>query len=249
MTAGQALRIEGLSFSYTAAAKTLDDVSLEVAAGTFCVLLGANGAGKTTLYALITRLYNAPAGEIRVQGHDLKRESREALSAIGVVFQRPTLDLDLTVEQNLRYHAALHGVARSQARVKIGAGLSRHGLEGLSGRKINRLSGGQRRRVELARALLHEPSLLLMDEPTVGLDISSRGEFIEHVRTLCRERQVGVLWATHLVDEATGSDQLVVLHEGRVLRTGTVSDVVAATGCDNLGDAFGVVTGTRQSGG
>lgn len=249
MAIGQALRVRGLSFSYNAAAKALDDVSLGVGAGTFCVLLGANGAGKTTLYALITRLYNAPAGEIRVQGHDLRRASRKALSAIGVVFQRPTLDLDLTVEQNLKYHAALHGLSRSQARARIEAGLARHGLEGLAGRRINRLSGGQRRRVELARALLHEPSLLLMDEPTVGLDISSRGEFIEHVRSLCRERQVGVLWATHLVDEATGSDQLVVLHEGRVVKTGTVSDVIAATGCDDLGDAFGVVTGTRQSGG
>lgn len=249
MDTARTLEIEALSFSYTTAAKTLDDVSLEVAAGSFCVLLGANGAGKTTLYALVTRLYNAPAGEIRVEGHSLRREPRRALSSIGVVFQNPTLDLDLTVQQNLQYHAALHGISRSEAREKISAGLSRHGLEEFLDRRVNRLSGGQRRRVELTRALLHEPRLLLMDEPTVGLDISSRREFIDHVRGLCRERQVGVLWATHLVDEAEAVDQLVVLHEGRVLESGVVSEVVAASGADSLGDAFGVITGARQGDG
>ncbi len=209
----------------------------------FTVLLGLNGAGKTTLFALVTRLYHAFCGSIRVFGTDLRRHPGPALSRMGVVFQQPTLDLDLTVEQNLFYHASLHGMTRTQAAGRIAAELERIGLPERRRDRARTLSGGQRRRVELARALLHTPDLLLLDEPTVGLDIESRQFLIEHVRELCRNRDLAVLWATHLIDEADEDSRIIVLHRGRVLACGSSSDVTAASGAPSLQAAFNTLTG------
>ena len=157
---------------------------------------------------------------------------------MGVVFQQSTLDLDLTVAQNMAYHGALHGMARGRARERGMAELERTALAGRAGDRARLLSGGQRRRVELARALVHEPGLLLLDEPTVGLDIESRRGLLAHVRALCAERGLGVLWATHLIDEADADSRVIVLHHGRVLADGTVPEVVAASGAADLRGAF-----------
>jgi ABC-2 type transport system ATP-binding protein len=211
-----ALSVENLSYGF-AARQVLHAVNLSVAAGDFAILLGLNGAGKTTLFALITRLYSARQGRIAVYGHDIEREPLAALARLGVVFQQSTLDLDLTVEQNLYYHAALHGIARAAARPRIEEELERVSLASRARDKVRALSGGQKRRVELARALLHDPSLLLLDEPTVGLDMESRQFLLQHVQSLCRTRALGVLWATHLIDEANGATRVIVLHQGRVL--------------------------------
>jgi ABC-2 type transport system ATP-binding protein len=157
---------------------------------------------------------------------------------MGVVFQQPTLDLDLTVRQNLEYHAALHGMSGAAAAPRIRDELARVGLADRARERVRLLSGGQKRRVELARALVHEPALLLLDEPTAGLDMESRGFLLDHVRRLCRERGLAVLWATHLIDEAGGDASVVVLHKGRVLASGPVADVVAQAGTANLKGAF-----------
>lgn len=197
--------------------RALDGVSLAVAPGDFAILLGLNGAGKTTLFALVTRLYSAREGRIAVFGHDIDRQPLHALARLGVVFQQSTLDLDLTVEQNLHYHAALHGMPRAVAAPRIEEELERVSLSGRKKDRVRSLSGGQKRRVELARALLHEPSLLLLDEPTVGLDMESRHFLLQHVQSLCRTRAMGVLWATHLIDEAQGASRVIIMHHGRVL--------------------------------
>jgi len=214
-----ALAIGGLSHSF-GPRKALDDVSLDVPEGELAVLLGLNGAGKSTLFALTTRLYAHRSGTIRIFGEELNEAPGRALASLGVVFQQPTLDLDLTVEQNLRYHAALHGIARAEATLRIAHELDRVGLADRADEKARRLSGGQRRRVEIARALLHRPKLLLLDEATVGLDVESRRFLIDHVRLLCREQRLAALWATHLLDEAEGADRVIVLHRGKVLATG-----------------------------
>jgi ABC-2 type transport system ATP-binding protein len=218
--------------------KALDDVSFTVGAGHFTVLLGLNGAGKTTLFALATGLYHSRHGSIGVYGHDLRRDNLKALARIGAVFQQSTLDLDLTVEQNMVYHAALHGMARSVATPRIAVELERVGLADRRRDKARQLSGGQRRRVELARALIHEPALLLLDEPTVGLDIESRQFLLDHVRRLCAERGLAVLWATHLIDEADDQSRVVVLHRGKVLAAGAAPDVIRASGEAHLRGAF-----------
>jgi ABC-2 type transport system ATP-binding protein len=225
-----------LSHAFGARA-VLRDVAFDVDAGEFCVLLGLNGAGKTTLFALITRLYDRRQGEIAVFGHDVRSDAIRALADLGVVFQQPTLDLDLTVEQNLLYHAALHGMSPLEAKPRIAEELARARLTDRGRDRVRLLSGGQRRRVELARALVHRPRLLLLDEPTAGLDIESRGFLLNHVRELCGTTGLGVLWATHLIDEAAEA-KIVVLHQGRVLATGTAASLTAAASARDLDDAF-----------
>ena len=221
-----ALRVDGLSYAF-GARQVLHDVSFSVETGDFAVLLGLNGAGKSTLFALITRLYSARQGRISVFGHDVEREPLDSLARLGVVFQQGTLDMDLTVEQNLFYHASLHGFSREDARPRIAEELARVGLVERARDRVRLLSGGQRRRVELARALLHRPSLLLLDEPTVGLDIESRAFLLAHVRQLCATEELGVLWATHLIDEAGDTSRVIVLHQGRVLADAPAAELRA----------------------
>lgn len=236
-----ALEVKDLSFSY-GGRPALAEVGFEIAPGEFVVLLGPNGAGKTTLFSLITRLYEARQGLIRIGGCDLRREPGSALGRLGVVFQQPTLDLDLTVKQNLLYHAALHGIARRPARVRLEAQLRRLGVEDLAGRKARHLSGGQRRRVEIARALLHGPQLLVLDEATVGVDIASRRGIVDHVHRLCAEDGAAVLWATHLIDEVHETDSLIVLDRGILRACGPAAEIAARFGDGSVGTAFEQLT-------
>ena len=209
-----ALDITHLSHAY-GERKALDDVSITVPPSTFAVLLGLNGAGKSTLFSLITRLFSARSGEVHIFGHDLRREPGAALSLLGVVFQARTLDLDLSLAQNLRYHAALHGIGGREARHRAQQLLQHIGLEARARDKARDLSGGQMRRVEIVRALLHKPRLLLLDEPTVGLDIEARADILRHVRSLVSAEGLSTLWATHLIDEVVETDTVIVLHAAR----------------------------------
>lgn len=236
-----ALAVEDLSHGFGKRV-ALDRVSFAVPPAGFTMLLGLNGAGKTTLFSLITRLYTNRTGAIRIFGFDLRRHPTRALARIGVVFQQPTLDLDLSVRQNLRYHGGLHGMRPSDCEARAMEELERIGLADRADEKVRTLSGGQRRRVEIARALLHRPSLLLLDEPTVGLDVEARRHILHHVRTLCREQGLAVLWATHLMDEAEADDTIVVLHQGRLRAAGTIRSLCAATGTATLPDAFASLT-------
>jgi ABC-2 type transport system ATP-binding protein len=237
-----ALEVTGLSHAY-GARRVLHEVSLRVMPGEFTVLLGPNGAGKSTLFALVTRLFDARQGSIRIFGSELRRRPDLALAQLGVVFQQPTLDPDLTLRQNLAYSAALHGIGRAEARARSAEELARVGLEQRADDTVRSLSGGQRRRVEIARALLARPRLLVLDEPTVGLDTASRAFLLNHIRGLCREEGLAVLWATHLIDEVEDSARVVVLHEGRIRTSGTVPEVLVAGHAATLREAFGQLTG------
>ena len=236
-----ALAVEALSHSF-GPRKALDEVGFAIAPGDFTVLLGQNGAGKTTLFSLVTRLYNNRSGAIRVFGYDVREQSSQALARIGVVFQQRTLDLDLTVAQNLYYHAALHGIDRTTARERMEAELTRLELIDRIGDKVRQLSGGQLRRVEIARALMHKPRLLLLDEPTVGLDIGSRQAILDHVRALVHDDGLGLLWATHLIDEVADDDRVIVLHKGKILAQGQVAGVVREAGAEDIRAAFTALT-------
>ena len=241
-TLAPAIAVEGVSHSY-GARKALQDVSLTVPESRFSALLGLNGAGKTTLFSLITRLYDTQIGSIQVMGHGVSQDPGEALRRLGVVFQARTLDMDISVMDNLLYHAALHGIGRREARQRAHAALRDIDLADRAGDQVRKLSGGQMRRVEIARALLHEPRVLVLDEATVGLDVASRSAIMRQVRALVRERGVAVLWATHLLDEVVQGDAVVVLHRGRVLASGDVGDVVAAVGAADMRSAFIALTG------
>ena len=236
-----ALEVSGVSHAY-GRKPVLSDVSFTIPQGHFTVLLGLNGAGKTTLFSLICHLYDTRHGAIRIFGHDITRQPGQALRRLGIVFQARTLDLDLSIYQNLAYHASLHGIDRAAARERIGTLLQQVGMRDRLHDKVRALSGGQMRRVEIVRALLHRPPLLLLDEATVGLDIQSRADILATIRTLVVEEGISVLWATHLIDEVDVRDHVVLLHKGRVLADGRVSDVVSATGAENIGEAFGVLT-------
>ncbi|HEX6708440.1 MAG TPA: ABC transporter ATP-binding protein [Albitalea sp.] len=216
----------------------LDGLSLQLPRGQFVALLGPNGAGKSTLFQLLTGLFSPNAGDIRIAGFDLRRQARAALAQIGVVFQPLSLDLDLSVRRNLRLHADLHGLARATSQSRIAADCGRAGLAADIERPVRELSGGSRRKVELVRALLHRPSLLLMDEATVGLDPKSRRDLLAALHADVAERGTTVLWATHRVDEAEAADRVLVLHRGRLLADGTPSAVTRALGGHTLEDAF-----------
>lgn len=238
------LEVHEVSKSY-GPRKALDHVSVSVQPGEFVALLGPNGAGKSTLFQLLSGLFVADSGTIRVRGQDIRRDPVPVLAGIGVVFQQATLDLDLSVRANLRFHARLHGMRADLAKTRIQEHLARLGLLERADDPARNLSGGNRRKVELARALLHQPAVLLMDEATVGLDPASRVQLLDYVLELRQTQGVGVLWATHLVDEAERADRVVVLHQGRVLAQGTPALLVQQTGTASLEAAFLQLTGGR----
>lgn len=237
-----ALDVAAVSHSY-GQKRALDNVSFAIAPATFSVLLGLNGAGKTTLFSLISHLYDTRQGAIRIFGHDIRHAPGAALRRLGIVFQARTLDLDLSVYQNLSYHASLHGIGKADAKGRIDALLDAVEMTGRLHDKAGSLSGGQMRRIEIARALLHRPPLLLLDEATVGLDVQSRAGILANIRRLVATEGISVFWATHLIDEVDDADDVVVLHQGKLVASGKVGEVVSATGEKELGKAFGVLTG------
>ena len=194
----------------------LDNISLCLKPG-LTMLLGPNGAGKSTLFALITGLQKLTQGSITFDGATLSQSRTSIMAKMGVVFQQSTLDIDLSVKQNLSYFASLHGITTTSALSHIQGLLDELDLTTKLNTKIRNLNGGHRRRVELARCLIHKPSLLLLDEPTVGLDIESRHLILRVVQALAHSQNVSVLWATHLFEEVKHNNNLIVLSKGRVL--------------------------------
>jgi ABC-2 type transport system ATP-binding protein len=176
-------------------------------------------------------------------GNDMTHNAVPALASLGIVFQQPTLDLELSVTANLMFHAGLHGMPRSLAKERIKRELDRLGLADRANSKCGQLSGGNRRRVELARALMHDPALLLMDEATVGLDPGSRAELMSLLHSMRKERPIAVLWSTHLCEEVENADRIIVLHKGHIMRDTTPSELLSSTGQKTIEDAFLSLTG------
>ena len=212
-----------LAFYYGKKA-AIDGLNLSINNG-FNVLLGPNGAGKSTLFSMLTGLYQATSGDIKINGYDFSHHRSQIMQSMGVVFQQSTLDLDLSVKQNLSYYAALHGISSSQALENISDILFQLQLTPRLNDKVRSLNGGHRRRVEIARALIHQPKVLLLDEATVGLDIDSRKMITEYVRQLSQQLGICVLWATHLIDEISADDQLIIIDEGKIQTQGVSGEL------------------------
>jgi ABC-2 type transport system ATP-binding protein len=240
-----AVQLRGLTKRY-GARTAVDGLSLTIDRGSFVALLGPNGAGKSTLFQMLTGLFAADAGDAWIAGHSIRTQPVAALAALGVVFQQSALDLDLSVERNLRFHAALHGLPRKLADERIAQGCAALGLDKDRARAVRELSGGNRRKVELVRALLHRPAVLLMDEASVGLDPASRRDLLAALRADVAARGTAVLWATHLVEEAEQADRVLVLHQGKLLADGTPEGVTRQFGAATLEAGFVQCTTTKK---
>lgn len=241
-----AISIRDVSFVYgngSTQPKALDKVSFNVDVGCFKVLMGVNGAGKSTLFSLLSYLFACRQGQIDIFGDNINQRPMAALKHLGVVFQQQTLEPGLSILQNLQYYAALQGLSKSHTAQRIEQLLALVSLSAQARQTVAKLSGGQKRRVELARALIHSPRLLLMDEATVGLDVKSRYDFIATIRKLCSEQQVSVLWATHLVDEILDDDAVAILHQGRILADDRAAAIIKAEESDSIQTAFLKITG------
>ncbi len=216
----------------------LNNVSLKFKPGEFITLLGPNGAGKSTLFSILSGMLSPDEGDCIINGNSIKYEPVMALKSLGIVFQQSTIDNELTVLENLIFHARLHGLRVRNITKKIDSDLKESKLETKIFHKIKTLSGGEKRKVELIRALMHTPKVLLMDEPTVGLDPRSRKELINKILKLKKSNQVSILWATHLVDEAESSDRVIILNKGKVVKTGSPKNLIKITSSDTLAQAF-----------
>ncbi|MEM6492327.1 MAG: ATP-binding cassette domain-containing protein, partial [Pseudomonadota bacterium] len=208
--------------------------------GAYTVRLGPTGAAKTTLFNLITRLFATRSGRIAICGIDVARRPRAALARIGVVFQSRAIDPHLSVGQNLLYQGALHGLTPREASRRGAALLDRMGLIDRRRDPVGALSGGEARRVEIARALLHGPRLLLCDEASAGLDLNARTRLLADLRALAAADGVALLWATHLFDEVQDDDPVTILAKGVVRAQGPASSIAGSAA---LADAYLALTG------
>jgi ABC-2 type transport system ATP-binding protein len=212
--------------------EALADVSLAVSRGEIFGLLGPNGGGKTTLFKILSTLMPATRGTARVLGHDLGRDAHAVRRRLGVVFQRPSLDPKLTVMENLRHHGHLYGSRGASLERRAGALLDRLGLGERARDRVETLSGGLQRRTELAKALVHGPDLLLLDEPSTGLDPGARRDFTNYLIQLREQDGVTALLTTHILDEAERCDRVGILHQGRLVALGTPEELKARVGGD-----------------
>ena len=233
------LEVNHVDFSY-GKKKVLDNINFSIEEGTFSVLLGLNGAGKSTIFSLITRLQNLVVGEISINNFPMKDYSN-ALKDIGIVFQEPTLDLDLTVRQNLYYYGSLKGLDFKQTILSIEDEIKKLDLESVLDTQVRKLNGGHRRRVEILRALINKPKLLLLDEATVGLDLKSRFDILNYIRELVVTKNISVLWITHLFDEVNEDDDISIIKNGEIIESGVAQDIVKKYAQDNLIDTFNIL--------
>jgi ABC-2 type transport system ATP-binding protein len=224
--------------------KALDGISLTVGEGEFVGLLGPNGSGKSTLFQIAAGLFAPDAGSVRAFGRDYAKEPSAILRQLGVVFQARSVDLDMSVEANLKFHGALFGLSGNVLRERINIVMRMLEIESAGHRMVRELSGGNQRRVEIARALLNQPRLLLMDEPSVGLDPETRRLLNAHIVQLHRAHNVAVLWTTHIVDEVREADRIVLIVKGQVIADGAPAKICELAGTETLEQAYLALAGT-----
>lgn len=210
----------------------LAGVSFQVKDGEIFGLLGPNGSGKSTLFRILSTMLAPASGRAMVAGFDIDRQPAEVREQIGVVFQSQSLDKKLTVEENLRSQGYLHGISGLILKRRVEDAMERLGLAARRKDLVQSLSGGLRRRVEIAKALLHHPKILLMDEPSTGLDPGARRELWQYIGELRSRESVTVLLTTHILDEADQCDRLLLMHEGRIVAAGTPAELKARIGGD-----------------
>jgi ABC-2 type transport system ATP-binding protein len=223
----------------------VDGVSFEVAAGEIFAFLGPNGAGKTTTIKMLTTLLPVTSGRLEIDGLDPTRQQNEVRRRFGIVFQDPSLDSELTAWENMELHGALYHVPRKLRRERSQTLLTTFGLWDRKDSPVKEFSGGMRRRLEIARGLLHTPKILFLDEPTLGLDPQSRNQLWSHVKDLNQQEGVTVFLTTHYMDEADrAASRIAIIDHGKIVALGTSKELKEKTRTETLEDAFLALTGT-----
>ena len=225
------IEVKNLSHAYQTR-RALDRVSFSVSCGEVFGLLGPNGSGKTTLFRILSTLMPVTSGTVRVLGHDLTTEVKAVRKLLGVVFQHPGLDGKLTVFENLRHHGHLYGLAGKTLRDRISELLERFGVLDRAKERVELLSGGLQRRVEIAKAMLHSPRLLLLDEPTSGLDVAARRQLNDYLCALADTENILVLLTTHLLDDAEACNRVGILDAGKLVALGAPNELKAEVSGD-----------------
>jgi ABC-2 type transport system ATP-binding protein len=232
-SAASAISVRGVSFRY-GERQALDDLSLDIAAGEIFAFLGPNGSGKTTLFRLLSTLIPPQSGDIEILGCDIRRDAPAVRRQIGVAFQAPSLDKKLTVAENLHHQGRLYGLSSAELRTRKDELLAAVGLSERARDRVETLSGGMRRRVELAKTMLHRPRLLLLDEPSTGLDPGARIDLWKYLTQLRDDDGVTVVLTTHLLDEADRADRIAIMHHGRFAALGQPDTLRAEVGGDAI---------------
>lgn len=237
--------VENLYHSY-GAKPALQAIDLIIRPG-FNVILGPNGAGKSTLFSLLTGILPAQKGQVRYDQQDIKTQRRSIMHRLGVVFQQPTLDLNLSVQQNLTYFGALHGITKVSVMRQCEPLLQSFGLAERLSDSTRSLNQGHRRRIEIIRALIHQPQFLLLDEATVGLDADTRQLVLNTLRDYVTVNDVTLLWTTHLMDEVQSNDALTLLHKGKIQAQGLTTDLLVQAQCNSVFDWYCSLTQTVEA--
>ena len=236
------LKVENLSHTY-GTRRALESVSFTVASGEVFCLLGPNGSGKTTLFRILSTLLRPTSGRVLILGHELATEAKAIRELLGVVFQHPGLDAKLTVRENLRHQGHLYGLAGKPLRNRIAELLERFGVADRIDERVEVLSGGLQRRVEIAKAILHSPRVLLLDEPSSGLDVSARLQLRDVLKTLAETENILVLLTTHLLDEAEACTRIGILDVGRLVALGNLEELKTLIG----GDVVYIESASRET--
>lgn len=235
---GAAIEVSDLVKRYRGSEKNaVDGISFDVAPGAFFALLGPNGAGKTTTISILTTTLRPTSGSVRVAGYDIQTQASDVRRNVGIIFQSPSLDLNLTAEENVRLHAVLYGLYGFRPAYRMMPAAYRSKVEELAhvlgiaddmGKPLRTFSGGMRRRLEIVRSLVHHPRVLFLDEPTSGLDASSRKRLWEYLKEMRLDEGTTVFLTTHYLEEAEGADDVAIINHGRVAAHGTPAQVKAA---------------------
>jgi ABC-2 type transport system ATP-binding protein len=239
------IQVETLNHCY-GTKPALHEIKLVIEPG-FNVILGPNGAGKSTLFSLLTGILPAQTGKVLYDQVDIKSHRRAIMHRLGVVFQQPTLDLNLSVQQNLTYFGALHGISKASVMQQCEALLQAFGLADRLSDSTRSLNQGHRRRLEIIRALIHQPQYLLLDEATVGLDADTRQLVLNTLRDYVQANNVTLLWTTHLMDEVLMTDNLTLLHKGTIKAQGKTEVLLADAQCRTVFDWYCSLTQTVEA--
>lgn len=240
------LNIRSVTKSY-GTHQALRGVDLRIGPGELVGLLGPNGAGKSTLFQICSGLFAADSGTVEVFGMTYRKQPSAILSQLGVVFQSRSLDLDMSAKANLKFHGGMFGYFGRPLRIRIADVAKLMDIGDLMDRQVRKLSGGNQRRIEIARALMPGPKLLLLDEPSAGLDATARLALVKNLRSIVETQGMSILWATHLVDEVAEADRIVLLMGGKVACEGTPDALIAQSGASDLTGAYVALTKVRTA--